>query len=478
MIKSVCFYFIIMVVFSACKINSQTEQENYQHAFSGHFVFSIDGGITLGETDYKDDNVGYIYRGSINYFFKASSVHIFNVGLSFGMLNIMGTDTRGTVDTKDGPRDIPPEFSTNIFYGGAVIGYNLSINNELFPYFSLGVSNQWFNPKDGNGNVTFGNETGLYDKSALSYDIESGIRILVSDHVSINLSVSTHLLLTDYIDDIASSGANDTYGTVMIGFSFSPFTNEDFDQDGIINSKDLCPEQAEDIDGFQDEDGCPDYDNDNDGIPDAIDLCPDEAEDIDNFEDRDGCPDIDNDNDGILDVVDKCPNEKEDMDNFQDDDGCPDYDNDNDGIADSIDQCIDQPETVNGINDDDGCPDSLTANSSDQFTLSADAIFNPNSAQIKFEAKDILDKIISVLKSDPKSNWRIEGHMDKQGTERFIRTISFERAKAILEYFSAFGGLDKKRFKIFGMGDKLPVANNNTEEGRSKNRRIEIIKEK
>jgi OOP family OmpA-OmpF porin len=67
-------------------------------------------------------------------------------------------------------------------------------------------------------------------------------------------------------------------------------------------------------------------DTDKDGIPDARDKCPNEPEDVDGFEDADGCPDPDNDKDGIPDAVDKCPNHPEDFDGFQDADGCPDRD--------------------------------------------------------------------------------------------------------------------------------------------------------
>ena len=51
------------------------------------------------------------------------------------------------------------------------------------------------------------------------------------------------------------------------------------------------PERAEDTDGFQDEDGCPDPDNDKDGIPDAVDKCPMQPETLNGIEDDDGCPD-------------------------------------------------------------------------------------------------------------------------------------------------------------------------------------------
>lgn len=120
---------------------------------------------------------------------------------------------------------------------------------------------------------------------------------------------------------------------------------------------DACVEVAEDQDGFEDEDGCPDEDNDKDGIPDDKDKCPDQAEDADGFQDSDGCPDSDNDGDGIPDDQDKCPMDAEDKDGLQDDDGCPELDADEDGIKDEADKCPNQKEDFNGREDDDGCPD-------------------------------------------------------------------------------------------------------------------------
>src|SRR3569623_105857 len=98
----------------------------------------------------------------------------------------------------------------------------------------------------------------------------------------------------------------------------------DTDHDGIPNDKDKSPRVAEDKDGFEDEDGCPDDDNDKDGILDSEDKCPNQAEDHDGFEDDDGCPDPENDKDGILDHDDKCPNEAETFNGIDDEDGCPD----------------------------------------------------------------------------------------------------------------------------------------------------------
>ncbi|MBD3421434.1 MAG: hypothetical protein GF398_15055 [Chitinivibrionales bacterium] len=127
-------------------------------------------------------------------------------------------------------------------------------------------------------------------------------------------------------------------------------------------------------------------DSDNDRIPDQDDKCNDLKEDLDEFEDWDGCPDYDNDLDGIYDAEDKCPHKAEDYDNFTDQDGCPDADNDRDGICDpwvvennrqakyvhlctGSDTCPQRAETANGFQDSDGCPDEKpeenTGNDSD-----------------------------------------------------------------------------------------------------------------
>ena len=78
-----------------------------------------------------------------------------------------------------------------------------------------------------------------------------------------------------------------------------------------------------------------------DGLNDDVDTCPMFVEDIDGFEDEDGCPDPDNDRDNILDIVDRCPSQPETINQHQDLDGCPDEksypDFDGDGLWDDRD---------------------------------------------------------------------------------------------------------------------------------------------
>lgn len=131
----------------------------------------------------------------------------------------------------------------------------------------------------------------------------------------------------------------------------------DNDLDALVDSVDLCPFDAEDKDNYKDADGCPEPDNDKDGVLDVQDRCPMDPEDVDKFQDIDGCPEPDNDRDGLLDARDKCPNDAEDKDRFQDEDGCPDPDNDGDGVLDPKDKCLNTAEDADGFQDDDGCPE-------------------------------------------------------------------------------------------------------------------------
>ena len=142
----------------------------------------------------------------------------------------------------------------------------------------------------------------------------------------------------------------------VLGFGWAP-RFLDADGDGIEDSKDECAELPEDRDGFQDSDGCPDFDNDDDGVPDETDKCPTEKEDVDGFEDEDGCLDPDDDHDGIPDVKDACPREAGPDNADPKLRGCPLRDRDMDGIYDQDDKCPKKAEDRDGFEDADGCPD-------------------------------------------------------------------------------------------------------------------------
>ena len=250
----------------------------------------------------------------------------------------------------------------------------------------------------------------------------------------------------------------------------------DRDRDGIPDEQDVCPDEAEDKDGYRDADGCPDPDNDGDGIPDVRDRCPNEAEDFDGFQDKDGCPESDNDGDRIPDARDICPNEAEDFDGFQDEDGCPEEDNDQDGILDAQDKCPNEPETKNGYADDDGCPDEPDVRvTGDEILLEERIYFQINRAFILPRSFAIIGKLAGFLKKHPEYiRVSIEGHTDETGTVSYNQPLSEARAKAVRTKLIAFG-VAAARLTVVGYGAEKPQIVGDDEKAYRKNRRVEFL---
>lgn len=249
----------------------------------------------------------------------------------------------------------------------------------------------------------------------------------------------------------------------------------DRDRDGIADDKDVCPDVAEDKDGFQDADGCPDDDNDQDGIADSVDHCPDVAEDRDGFEDADGCPDDDNDKDGIADKADKCPDAAEDKDGFEDDDGCPEPDNDQDGIPDAQDLCPNEPETVNGYADTDGCPDEDQVRVvGDKIVLDDRVHFYVNSFIIRKISYPLLTRLAKLIADHPEyTHVSVEGHADERGPDNFNQKLSEDRARAVLEFLLK-QGIAMDRLSSMGFGSTRPLVDKKSEYALLLNRRVEF----
>lgn len=244
----------------------------------------------------------------------------------------------------------------------------------------------------------------------------------------------------------------------------------DDDRDGYPDSLDRCPNAPEDRDGFQDWDGCPDPDNDKDGVDDLRDACVYEAEDKDGFEDQDGCPDLDNDRDGIPDALDRCPNQAETKNGFEDDDGCPEADSDRDGIPDKVDRCPHEAEIVNFYRDEDGCPDQKPEPVRNGI-LHGVAFFRAT-AELLPVSYQVLDSLAALLAAYPGTEIEIQGHLDdRSGTGAHM--LSMDRARTVVEYLGS-KGVEIRRLKPSGFGDSRPVATNRTAAGRESNRRIEI----
>lgn len=247
----------------------------------------------------------------------------------------------------------------------------------------------------------------------------------------------------------------------------------DADRDGVCDDVDQCPNEPEDMDGFEDADGCPD-DQDGDGITDPKDQCPLDPEDKDDYLDNDGCPDIDNDFDGILDEADGCIIEPEDPDGFEDSDGCPDTDNDKDTVLDVSDECP----NLAGEPENNGCPKKyegveITAT---HIRINQKIHFAYNKAKIKRSSYWILNQVVTVLKDYPEITLSIEGHTDSRGSNKYNRKLSTKRAKAVRDHLVKKGGISSTRLVSKGFGEERPIDTNSTDEGRAANRRVEFVR--
>jgi outer membrane protein OmpA-like peptidoglycan-associated protein len=327
------------------------------------------------------------------------------------------------------------------------------------------------------------------------------------------------------------AGLNEGFGTPawrgFVGLRIGTPADGDDDKDGLRNSVDRCPKEAEDRDGYQDTDGCPEADNDLDGVMDTSDRCPEEAEDKDGFEDQDGCPDPDNDHDTVLDSDDACPTEMgiaelkgcpakdgdgdgvsdhldkcvdqpEDKDEFQDDDGCPDEDNDADGVVDARDRCPNEAGVVeNGGCPDkdrdgdtvvdrlDNCPDEagapenagckqkqLVAITETGLTIVDAVYFRTGKAIIERRSFKLLDNVAAVILAHPEVGViKVEGHTDDVGKDERNMTLSQERAESVRNYLIG-KGVPAERLAAQGFGETQPLVPNTNRKNRATNRRV------
>ena len=101
--------------------------------------------------------------------------------------------------------------------------------------------------------------------------------------------------------------------------------------------------------------------------------------------------------------------------------------------------------------------------------------FATGKAVITADSHDILRQIADLLAKYPTLRIRIEGHTDSKGSARYNKRLSLKRANAVLDYILDYRkDLVRDRFEVAGIGPEEPVAPNDTEFGRQKNRRVEF----
>lgn len=201
-------------------------------------------------------------------------------------------------------------------------------------------------------------------------------------------------------------------------------------------------------------------DSDNDGVPDTADQCPNTPAGVQ--VDAKGCP-VDSDGDGVADYLDKCPNTPAGV--AVDSTGCP-VDSDADGVPDYLDKC---PNTPAGAKvDEKGCPILITEAIKQQI----DVLFDSGKSVVKPEFKPELQKVADLVKQYPTAYIEIQGYTDNKGNAKKNVKLSQARADAVRDTLVKDFGIDAKHVTSKGFGGASPVADNKSEAGRAKNRRV------
>ncbi len=205
-------------------------------------------------------------------------------------------------------------------------------------------------------------------------------------------------------------------------------------------------------------------DTDGDGVVDANDRCPNTPAGWEVS--VDGCP-LDTDRDRVPNSIDECPNTPSGMQVGAN--GCP-LDEDKDGVTDAKDKC---PGTaLNVIVDDKGCAKVVKTEIKEAIKSQINIVFDSSKSIIKPEFKGEVAKISDLAKANGNAFITIEGHTDASGNPAKNKTLSQERATAVMNMLISDYGIPAARVSAIGYGSSKPVADNTTAEGKAKNRRV------
>ncbi len=106
--------------------------------------------------------------------------------------------------------------------------------------------------------------------------------------------------------------------------------------------------------------------------------------------------------------------------------------------------------------------------------FSSAVLFGFDQSALSAEAKSTIDKLVTVLNVYPDTDIEIQGHTDNKGAESYNQTLSERRARAVADYLLASQIVDE-RITIKGFGLSVPKYDNDSDEGRAQNRRVEFL---
>jgi outer membrane protein OmpA-like peptidoglycan-associated protein len=106
--------------------------------------------------------------------------------------------------------------------------------------------------------------------------------------------------------------------------------------------------------------------------------------------------------------------------------------------------------------------------------FSSNILFGFDQSDLSAEATENLNKLVTVLNTYPDTNIELQGHTDSKGSESYNQNLSEKRAGTVSQYLAS-QGINTSRLTTVGFGETIPKYDNETEDGRAQNRRVEFL---
>jgi outer membrane protein OmpA-like peptidoglycan-associated protein len=212
---------------------------------------------------------------------------------------------------------------------------------------------------------------------------------------------------------------------------------------------------------FSPEEPVPPPDSDGDRVPDHSDMCPSLPGEQSEDPLMHGCPSVpsDADGDGIPDTLDACPRTPGEPSIERRRHGCP-----------PAPPAPPVPEPAPTL-----APEPKVRFQTEQITILEQVQFETGTAVLRPESVGLLEQVAELFRQRPEiESCEIAGHTDETGTPELNRQLSQARARSVMDWLVAHG-VEAKRLTARGYGDTRPEADNATEAGRARNRRVEFV---
>ncbi|MFO7606383.1 MAG: OmpA family protein [Desulfurivibrionaceae bacterium] len=392
------------------------------------------------ETDYADD---VVWGGRLGYLYNANHEAEFAVA-------VVPTDLRGSGADAD---------LIQVQLDGL---YNFTGLGRLVPYLAAGIGVANYDP-----------EAGSADEYNFLINYGGGARYFFADNLALRLDLRQPVVFDDTdFNLMATVGLSYFFGTarepVKAAEEVAP-PPADSDGDGVSDAEDNCPDTPADV--RVNARGCP-SDSDGDGVYDYLDQCPDTPDNAP--VDTDGCP-KDSDGDGLSDW--------QESQRTGTDPHNPDTDGDHLSDGDEVNRFRTDP--LNPDTDGGGVADGLEVNVAKTNPLikeddvkevkriELEVYFDTDSYVVKPEYYAEIEQVATFLKENPEVEGVVEGHTDNRGSAEYNQELSERRALSVIRVAEERFGVEPGRLTAVGYGGTQPVADNDTAEGRARNRRIE-----